>query len=366
MIKLGATMNKIIKHILPLTCILVITACGNKNVVSTSSSELVSSSSVVESSSSRSESSSSSSSSSSTQSRSSSTSSISSSSSSGLVDMQLSNTNGMVVKFAKRGAKIDSIRLNDVKIAENGFVAGRVANRIANATFVLDGKTYNVNRNNGQHCLHGGSKGFGEIDWTKTSQSENQIVFELDSKDGDQGFPGNLHVSTTYTLSNDGELSIEYRAKCDAKTIFNPTNHLYMNMNGTNTNTWKNHTLWINADTYTEAKSDLIPTGNIVSVTGTTLDYTTAKSYVGNNDSNLVLKGEGFRKVAELIGDTSKIKAEVSTDRVGLQLYNDNSHICLEAQDFPDAIHHENFPSIILEANTDYYSKTSYKFSKIA
>lgn len=283
-----------------------------------------------------------------------------------VVDMQLSNSQGILVKFENKGAKIRSIRYGDVKIGENGFVAGRVANRIANASFELDGVTYKVNKNNGQHCLHGGSQGFGEINWTKTNQTGYSIVFELDSKDGDQGFPGNMHVSTTYSLSDDGELSIEYRAKSDKKTLFNPTNHLYMNMNGTDTNTWRNHSLWVDANTYTKAKSDLIPTGEIVSTQGTTLDYSTEKAYVGDNDSNLVLNGTGYRKVAQLTGNTTKIRTEVYTDRVGLQVYNDTSHICLEAQDFPDAIHHENFPSIVLEANQEYYSKTTYKFSKLA
>ncbi|MCQ2087316.1 MAG: galactose mutarotase [Bacilli bacterium] len=283
-----------------------------------------------------------------------------------VVDMQLSNLNGMLVKFDRKGAKISSVRLNDLKIAENGFVAGRVANRIANASFQLDGVTYNVNRNNGQHCLHGGAQGFGEINWTKTSQTYNTIVFELDSRDGDQGFPGNIHVSTTYTLSDEGELSIEYRARSDKKTLFAPTNHLYMNMNGVETNTWRNHSLWVNADTYTKAKSDLIPTGEIVSASGTKLDYFEKKSYEGNNDSNLVLKGDGFRKVAEMTGDSTHNTVEVFTDMPGLQVYNDTGHICLETQFFPDAIHQENFPSIVLDANTDFYSKTSYKFSTIS
>lgn len=281
-----------------------------------------------------------------------------------VVDMQLSNDNGLLIKFDKKGAKISSVRLNDLKIAENGFVAGRVANRIANATFQLDGTTYNVNKNNGQHCLHGGAQGFGEINWTKTSQTAYSIVFELDSRDGDQGFPGNLHVKTTYTLSDDGELTIEYEAKSDKKTLFAPTNHLYMNMNGVETNTWRNHSLWVNADTYTKAKSDLIPTGEIVSTVGTNLHYIEKTTYVGNNDSNLVLKGEGYRKVAEMTGNTTGISVDVSTDMPGLQVYNDNGHICLETQMFPDAIHHDNFPSIVLDANTDYYSKTSYKFYK--
>lgn len=284
------------------------------------------------------------------------------------VDMQLSNNKGMVVKFANKGAKIDSIKYGDLKIAENGFVAGRVANRIANARFVLDGVTYNVNKNNGKHCLHGGSQGFGEINWTKTYQNAHKIVFELDSRDGDMGFPGNIHVKTTYTLTNDGTLSIEYGAKSDAKTLFNPTNHLYINLNGIDTRTYNNHSLWIDAAKYTKADNELIPTGEYTSVTGTTLDYTVKRSYVGNNDSNLILKTSKssiVNKVAELTGDKTGITCEVSTDRVGLQLYNDSGHICLEAQDFPDAINHSEFPSIVLEANKDYYSKTSYKFTKL-
>jgi len=281
------------------------------------------------------------------------------------VENELSNSNGLVVKFSNKGAKIDSISLNNTKIGENGFIAGRVANRIANGTFKLDGKTYNVTKNNGQHCLHGGYSNFGnEVNWTKKTQTACNIVFEYTYKDKENGFPGNLTVTTTYTLSESGELSIEYNAKSDAKTLFNPTNHLYMNMNGTNTNSWKNHQLWVDADTYTKTKSDLIPTGEIVSTSGTTLDYFIKKSYVGSNDSNLVLKGTGYRKVAEMTGEKTGITVEVITDRVGVQVYNDNGHICLEAQDYPDAINHNNFPSIVLEANAYYYSKTTYKFSK--
>lgn len=278
-------------------------------------------------------------------------------------ELELSK-NGIVVKFNKRGAKIDSIKYDGTKIAENGFVAGRVANRIANATFQLNGKTYNVNKNNGNHCLHGGSKGFGEIDWTVSEDTFDKVKFSLVSADGDQGFPGKLTASVTYTLKDSGELSIEYNATSDADTLFSPTNHLYMNLNGTSTNTWQNHNLWVDADNYTKAGSDLIPTGEIVSVSGNKLDFTTKKAYQGNNDSNLCLNGEGFRKVAEMEGTKTKIKVEVSTDRPGLQIYNDNSHICLESQAYPDAIHHSNFPSIVLKKDEVFYSKTSYTFTK--
>ena len=138
-------------------------------------------------------------------------------------------------------------------------------------------------------------------------------------------------------------------------------------MNGVDTGTWRNHTLCTIATEYTKADNELIPTGEYASVSGTKLDYTTKGDYQGDNDSNLVLsktKDTEYKKVAELTGKTTGITCEVSTDRVGLQLYNDNGHICLEAQDAPDAIHHSNFPSIVLEANQDYYSKTSYKFIK--
>ena len=282
--------------------------------------------------------------------------------------MELSNNNGMVVKFANKGAKIDSIEYDGIKIGENGFVAGRVANRIANATFTLDGVTYNVDKNNGKHCLHGGSKGFGEVDWTKTYEDDNKIVFELDSPDGDQGFPGNIHVTTTYTLSNDGELNIEFGAHSDKTTIFNPTNHLYLNLNGVETKTWKNHELWLSSKKYTKTNNELIPTGDIVSTEGTNLDYYhVKKEYVGNLDSNIVFrdfKSKYVGKAAELTGAKTGITCEVMTNRPGLQIYNDNGHICLEAQDFPDAINHSTFPSIVLNANEEYSSKTTYKFTR--
>lgn len=279
--------------------------------------------------------------------------------------MTLSTSQGLKVKFANKGAKIDSVDFNGKHIAENGFTAGRVANRIANGTFTLDGVKYDTNKNNGNHTLHGGSQGFGEKTWTFVEQTENSITFSLHSADGDMGFPGNLDMTTKYTLEEDGMLTYEYRATCDAKTIFNPINHLYMNMNG---NTSKsNHQLWIDADTYTKASSDLIPTGQIVSVANTNpnLDFRTKKSYGSNTDSNLCLNGTGFRKVAEMDGTTGGYRVEVYTDRVGLQLYSDGRFICMEAQDYPDAIHHDNFPSIVLEANTEYYSKSAYKFTKI-
>lgn len=281
-------------------------------------------------------------------------------------EMKLRNANGIEIQFGLKGARIESLKYGGTKIGENGFVAGRVANRVAGGKFTLDGSEYNLNRNEGQNTLHGGSQGFGEINWNLVSLTENQICFSLHSPDLDMGFPGNLDVTTTYTLSDDGSVLIEYRAVCDKKTIFNPTNHMYMNLNGSSV--LNNHELMIDADYYTERNFSLLPTGKLISVANSKLDYRTKKTYVytDKNDDNLVLNGEGYRKVAELEGKTSGIKMELYTDQPGIQLYNTDSQVCLETQHYPDSIHFENFPSIVLNANEEYYSKTCYKFTKSA
>ena len=276
----------------------------------------------------------------------------------------------MTVNFNKHGAKIESIYYDDLKIAENGFIAGRCANRVANASFQLDGVTYSLNKNEGNNHLHGGSKGFGEIDWTLADQTYNSITFTLHSKDKDMGYPGNMDVTTKYTLDDEGALSINVTAISDKKTIFNPTNHLYMSLNGDYSS--KKHKLQILADTYTEVGTNLIPTGNLPSVEGKKWDYRQLKTYVpgDKNDVNLCTNDyeEGVvKKVAELQGTTSGIKVEVSSDRPGLQLYNTDNSICLEAQHYPDAIHHqddENWPTVVLDANVEYSTTIVYKFSR--
>ena len=278
---------------------------------------------------------------------------------------RLESGDGLVIEFANRGAKIDSVNFDGTKIAENGFIAGRCANRIANATFQLNGQTYNLDKNNGQHHLHGGSRGFGELDWTKVFQNENSITFGLDSPDGDMGYPGNMHIEVTYTLNEDNELTIEYNANCDASTLINPINHLYFELNGANGSTGaSNHNLWIDADKYTPIDSGKIPTGEIADV-NSKFDFRTMKALTPNTyDDNFVLNGEGFRKVASMYGTRTNIGVDVYTDRPGLQVYNTRSQICLETQNFPDAIHHDNFPSPVLRANERFYSKTMYAFSR--
>lgn len=289
--------------------------------------------------------------------------STSSISSNTIKKLQLSNNDGLVVDFSTRGARISSIKLDGKSIAQNGFIAGRVANRIAGGSFTLDGKTYSLNKNEGNNTLHGGSRGFGEVDWQVVEQTDELIKFHLTSQDGDMGFPGKMEVYTTYSLNDDGELSFEIEATCDKKTIFNPINHLYMNLNG-NTSV-SNHSLWIDADKYLATDYSKLPTGTLNDVSSkNSLNYQSMKSYISGNDHCLVLKGEGYRKVAELSGNSTGYLMELYTDRVALQLYDDGQRICLEAQDYIDAIHHSEFPSIVLEANETWHSKSAYCFTK--
>lgn len=283
-----------------------------------------------------------------------------------MVAGQLSTDDGLVVKFGLKGARITTIEWDGKAIAKDGFVVGRVANRIANGTFQLNDQTYNVDKNNGQHHLHGGREGWGELNWILVEQTAAQITYSLHEADGHMGYPGNMDVTVTYTLRNSGELTIEYNAISDADTLINPTNHLYMSLNGNNSP--QNHTLWIDADNYTELVSQ-IPNGQIKPVASTKWDFTTARTMPvssPNYDDNFVLNGEGYRKVASMTGQTTGINVEVYTDRPGLQLYNTSSHICLETQLYPDAIHQPTFPSPILRANEEFYSKTAYFFTKIA
>ena len=279
---------------------------------------------------------------------------------------KLENSNGISIEFANRGAKIDSLKYDGTLIGQNGFIAGRCGNRIANATFELNGQTYNLDKNNGQHHLHGGSKGFGEVGWKKIYQTADTITFALNSPDGDMGYPGNMYITVTYKLNNDNELTIEYEATSDADTLINPLNHLYFSLNGYNASTGaSNHVLWIDANQYTEKDSGLIPTGALKDVAGTKYDFTTATTITPNSyDDNFVLEGTGFRKVASMYGSRTNIGVDVYTDRPGLQVYNTRAQICLETQNFPDAIHHTNFPSPVLRANERFYSKTMYVFSK--
>ena len=290
---------------------------------------------------------------------------------------ELYTDSGLSVKFKAQGARIDKITYDNgsgsKQIAKDGFTVGRCANRIAAGKFTLNGTEYNVTKNDGSNSLHGGGSSwqgpFATATWTKESQTPSTITYTIHSADGADGYPGNLDVKVKYTLKNNGELSIDYSAKSDADTIFNPTNHVFLNMNGNRSDA--NHKLWINGDNYTELSNQL-PTGQILPVENTKFDYRTESDFRNNQsyDDNYVLNGKGYRKVATLTGTSLGLKVDVSTDRAGLQLYRDGSgNICLETQMFPDMINHPEwaeYGTTVLKANEEFHSTTTYAFSSVA
>ena len=290
-----------------------------------------------------------------------------------LKENELYTDSGLSIKFKNNGASIDKITWQGKQIAKDGFVVGRCANRIAGASFKIDGVTYNVSKNDGQNSLHGGAGSgmnswrgpFGTKDWTKVNQTADSITYSIHSADGENGYPGNMDMTVAYTLTEDGQLSIEYRASTDKATLCNPTNHLFIDVNGNGS--YDNVELMINADNYTPL-SNQIPTGEIKSVEGTQFDYRTNKAFdkSKNYDDNYVLNDDNYRYVATLTGNTSKLSILVHTDRPGMQLYKDNNgNLCLETQMMPDAINHDNFESPILRPGEEFYSKTSYTFLAI-
>ena len=268
---------------------------------------------------------------------------------------RISNNAGLTVCFSNYGARITSVKYKGKEIARNGYVSGRCANRIAGATFELNGKIYHLDKNEGDNHLHGGSEGFSKKFWKVKEYNDDSITFFLHSPDGDMGYPGNLDISVTYTLTDDKKLIIEFKAKCDQDTILNPINHLFLSNNNQSE-------LWINAESYTEKNEIKLPTGRILPVNKTSYDFSMLKASEPDEvyDINYVLNGEGFRKVASL--KTKDTCIDVYTDRPGLQLYKSKKHICLETQIFPDAIHFQHFPSPIIKKDKTFYSKTVYYF----
>lgn len=326
----------------------------------------------------------------------------------------LDNGNGMTVKVMEFGAAILEInvpdqdgKMVDVLLAHesikgyedngsaHGSTVGRHANRIGNAAFELNGKTYELDKNDGKNNLHGGFKRWYERMWTVTEGEENEdasITFSLISPNMDQGFPGEVNMSVTYTLTADNALMIHYLGTTDEDTIINMTNHSYFNLEGHGAGSICNHLVTINSDYFTETDAELIPTGKLIPVAGTPLDFNTEKAigqdidadyealkFGSGYDQNWVLKNEGeLEVVATLYSPATKICMEVLTDLPGIQMYtgnflNDqgkngatyvrNSGVALETQYFPDAIHHENFPQPITKAGEEYDSTTVYRFS---
>jgi aldose 1-epimerase len=324
----------------------------------------------------------------------------------------LTNEKGVVAKITTYGAILTELwvpdrngKLNNVVLGFDnldqyvkgnpffGATTGRVANRIAKGRFTLDGKEYRLAVNNGPNHLHGGIKGFDKRVWKAepvTVKDGVAVKFTYLSPDGEEGYPGNLKVAVLYTLTDDNELRIDYSASTDKATPINLTNHSYFNLAGTGS--VLDHVLMINADHYTAADATLIPTGEIVPVKGTPLDFTKpmpigarvaeVMSFAKGYDHNFVLKGGG--KKLSLCARVHEPKSgrvmEVRTTEPGVQLYTANhldgtlkgvdgvvyaqhSGFCLETQHFPDSINKPNFPSVVLRPGQTFKSSTVHKFS---
>lgn len=326
----------------------------------------------------------------------------------------LTNSNGMKAVLTDLGARIvrlyvpdkngklrDVVLGNDtVQAYENienfhGATVGRNANRIAGAKFCLNGTVYSLAANDNKNNLHSNPNGYHVRVW-EANLGNNElgdcVTFFLFSPDGDQGYPGNLEVFVTYTLTEKNELVIDYRAKADQDTIINLTNHSFFNLNGHESGSIVNHQVWIDGEFFTKTDAESIPTGEFESVEDTPMDFTTLRRVGDGIDSDYeaIVFGKGYdhnwflnnggeiELVARAIGDQSGIEMEVYTDLPGLQLYTGNfiNHeagkdgviyekrdgICFETQHFPDAIHHSNFPSPVLGPRDEYLTTTIYKF----
>jgi len=312
----------------------------------------------------------------------------------------LRNANGMTAKVITYGAIITEIQAPDRTGAMTNMVLGadslpsytgggrggipgatilgRVANRVAGARFTIDDVEYKVTANLGANQLHGGFKGFSSMVWNgqplPVAEHEASVRLSYLSKDGEEGYPGNLNASVTYTLTDKNEFRLDYAATTDKPPLVNLSNHAYFNLAGGGE--VSGHELWLNADNYTVADSQLLPTGEIAPVKGTPVDFTTptllgahmkeVTSPRGIFDHNFVVNGGGTSLVlAARINDPQSGRVmEVRTTQPGIQLYTGRSgRFCLETQHFPDSIHHPNFPTIILRPGEKFQSTTIYSFS---
>lgn len=330
----------------------------------------------------------------------------------------LENENGMSVVISNFGATILSINVPDKngEVADvicgyddlqsyveadgyQGAIIGRVGNRICKGNFSLDGVDYHMYINNGPNHLHGGKEGFDKKIWQVLSLDEGvepSIKLFLLSRDGDEGYPGNLAVTVSYSLKNDGSLSIRYEANTDKRTLINLTNHTYFNLGGYSSGKIYDHELWLDADTYLPTDDTLIPTGEIRSVEGTPFDFKLPKTIgrdIKMNNKDLIIAG-GYDHCLNFVGGETqlpKLRAkaihqasgrvmEMYTNQPCVQFYSGNfltnekypfknnvpqqkqMAFCLETQHMPDSINHDNFTNVVLNPGEQYDYTTIYKF----
>lgn len=276
-----------------------------------------------------------------------------------------------------------------------GALIGRYGNRIAKASFQLNGATYQLAANNGPNSLHGGPSGFHNQVWDVAGHTNNSLTLTYLSKDGEEGYPGNLNVKVVYTLTEANELKIDYEATTDKATVVNLTNHAYFNLNGQGNETITDHELMINASRFSAVDSTLIPAGAPVEVKGTPFDFTTPK-LIGNEigaedvqiknglgyDHNFVLNKtaeQAMDKAASVYSSVTGITMDVFTTEPAIQFYSGNfldgtligkgnkkygyrSAFCLETQHYPDSPNQPSFPSTVLEPGKKYQTTTVYTF----
>lgn len=318
----------------------------------------------------------------------------------------IKSSGGLKAEISNLGAKVTRLLIGgkDVvlgfKTAEEwrsqetyfNAICGRVANRIKDGKFSLDGHDYQLPINNGTNSLHGGVEGFNAKIWEVTAQSIYEITLHYRSQDGEEGYPGNIDVWVTYTVTKDNRLVIHYEAKTDKPTIVSLTNHSYFNLAGEGSGRIDDHILQVNAEAYTPFDETACPTGEILPVAGTPMDFRNPIRIGERINDPFFAPGRGIdnnwclcaadapkalRHAATLQADG--LMMECWTTMKGLQVYTGNyiephkgksgtmyavQHaVCLEAQNWPDSIHHPNFPSIILRPEDRLDETTEYRFT---
>lgn len=326
-----------------------------------------------------------------------------------LQQFTLTNRNGIQIKIINYGGIITSIltpdrngQLDDIVLGFDqpeayqgehpylGAIVGRYANRIAYGKFTLNGQEYTLATNNGPNHLHGGNRGFDKVMWEPVFYpSENKLKFSYTSPDGEEGYPGDLDVTITYTLTEDNELSIEYMAATDRPTPVNLTNHSYFNLAGSKASDILDHQVYIHANHYVPVNQDLVPIGEVKPVQGTPFDFREMKTIgkelsqvKGGYDHTFVLTKEQPRSLAlaaRVYEPQTGRTLRVLTTEPGLQFYSGNflngsvtgkggrvyqkhTGFCMEAQHYPDSPNHSNFPNTILSPGEIYRQTTIYQF----
>jgi len=323
----------------------------------------------------------------------------------------LTNAKGMKVKLTNYGGITVSVevpdrggKLADVTLGYDtldgwltntsyfGATVGRYANRIAKGKFTLEGKTHTLATNNGENALHGGLKGFDKVLWdAKPVRTDSSVGVEFTylSKDGEEGYPGNLKVKAIYCLTDDNEFKVEFSATTDKPTVVNLAHHTYWNLAGAAAGDILGHELMLAADKYTPVDAGLIPTGELKDVKGTPMDFTKATAIgariaqvEGGYDHNFVLRNQGGKVAlaAKVVEPKSGRVMEISTDQPGVQFYSGNfldgtvkgkggiaykKHygFCLETQHYPDSPNKKDFPSVVLRPGETYKHVMIHKFS---